>query len=107
MRLRKSASSASGAWKEKGRIALPCAAPSACALPKIPVDVEATRPSAPAAAVVARTPRRVGDDDLSDMLVLPGLEGRHERGRSLRARPFTFGTARLYQRMRHECCICA
>src|SRR5215467_1433300 len=106
MRRRRSTSSSCGTSMRKGRIALPCAAPSARALSKTPVDAEAARPSAPAAAVVARTLRRVGDDDFSDMLVPLGLKGR-KYAEVLGAVPSAFGTARSYQRMRHQCCNCA
>jgi hypothetical protein len=73
-----------------GRIALPRTAPSACALPKTLVDVEAARPRAPAAGVVASTLRRVSNDDLSEMFVLPGLKGRRKHEEDLRAAPISY-----------------
>src|SRR5262245_64305790 len=60
---------ASGTLTRNGRIALVPAAASACA-PNIPDN---SRPSAPAPAVVARTCRRVGDDEFAAMRKTPCL----------------------------------
>src|SRR5882672_6587887 len=68
MRRSKSASFASGAWNENGRIALSLlASPAAMAGPA------ESKPATPAAAEAASTLRREGVDDFSDMIVLPDV----------------------------------
>src|ERR1043165_3336858 len=69
MRRRRSASFASGARNENGRIAVPWLVPSAATA--VCAD---SKPAAPAAAEAARTWRRVGVDEFSDMMIL------HEAG---------------------------
>src|SRR5262245_29086240 len=67
MRLRRSTSACSGMLMRKGRIASVRNAFSARARLKRPSDADAETPTAPAAAAVVRTLRRVGDDEWVDM----------------------------------------
>ncbi len=97
---RNSVSSAPGKSTRNSRIGLPLAAPSACALPKISAHAEVARPGAPAVAVVARTLRRVGDENSSHMLALLGGKDRAHVERVCEQRNSAFGTVRSYQRMK-------
>src|SRR5262245_7626043 len=77
MRLRESASSASGAWKENGRISSllailesPCFGGWLERASPAPAQCSGRRLTAPAAAEAARTLRRVGGDEFLDMASL-------------------------------------
>src|SRR5260370_37607099 len=78
MRLRNSVSSASGTLMRKGSIALSLAANADMIILLVALSSAAaarcagSRLKAPAAAEVARKLRRVGDNDIADMIILLG-----------------------------------
>src|SRR6266851_2028729 len=74
MRRRRSTSASSGTWMEKGRIASALVIPI-CESPWFDgwlARCAGSRLKAPAAAAVARKLRRVGDNDIADMIILLG-----------------------------------